>query len=284
MAEKRSTESKTKYNSSLRKTTSMGPKVTRKNFSVSMVNTRSNTENKTKDGMEGKQAEPAIEIDLETLDQSVNEVEKKTTESTPMPNAEEPNPKSMEFSPIDTVEDKTGNTPKTVKDVSQAKRTSFTERLAMMVGMKPRVTEEPKSEKGKTFGTVSMKTTDTDQNEDQNRPGAAANNRVTSDHETMSLDLGDLMAKLDQIDKRLKHSEEDRYVIKKELRYNKHDYLDSYFNVAKATEEKLQQMSDKVDATEGERGKNIKKDMQEMKQRYDAVNSQLGSLKREWTQ
>ena len=37
-------------------------------------------------------------------------------------------------------------------------------------------------------------------------------------------------------------------------------------------------MSDKVDATDGERGKNIKKDMQEMKQRYDAVNSQLGSL------
>ena len=30
------------------------------------------------------------------------------------------------------------------------------------------------------------------------------------------------MAKLDQIDKRLKHSEEDREVIKKELRYNKH--------------------------------------------------------------
>ena len=67
-------------------------------------------------------------------------------------------------------------------------------------------------------------------------------------------------------------------MIKKELRYNKHEYLDSYFNLAKATEEKLQQMSDKVDTTDGERNKNIKKDMQEMKQRYDAVNSQLGSL------
>ena len=76
-----------------------------------------------------------------------------------MPNAEEPNPKSMEFSPIDTAEDTAGNTPETVKDESQAKRTSFTERLAMMVGMKPRdiVTEEPKAEKGKTFGTVSKK-------------------------------------------------------------------------------------------------------------------------------
>ena len=86
------------------------------------------------------------------------------------------------------------------------------------------------------------------------------------------------MAKLDQIDKRLKHTEEDREVIKKELRYNKHEYLDNYFNLAKATEEKLQQMSDNVDATDGERDKNIKKDMQEMKQRYDAVSSQLGSL------
>ena len=214
VAEKRSTEAKTKYNSSLRKTTSMGPKVTRENFSVSMVNTRSNTENKTKEGMEGKQTEPAIEIDLETPDQSVDEVEKKTTESIPQPNAEEPNPKSMEFSAIDTVEDTTGNSPETVKDESQAKRTSFTETLAMMVGMKSRdrVTEEPKSEKSKTFGTVSTKTTDTNQNENQVRPGAAANNGATSDHETMSLDLGDLMAK------RLKHREEDRDVIKKELR------------------------------------------------------------------
>ena len=123
MAEKRSTESKTKYNSSLRKTTSMGPKITKKNFSVSMVNTRSNTENRTKEGTEGKKAEPAIEIDLETPEQNVDEVEKKTTESTPMPNAAEPNPKPMEFLPIGTVEDTTGNTPETVKDESQANRT-----------------------------------------------------------------------------------------------------------------------------------------------------------------
>ena len=242
VAEKRATDSKTKYNSSLRKMTSVGPRITKKNFSVSMLNTRSNTENKAKEGAEGKHAEPANEIDLETPDQSVDEVEKKTTESTPMPNAEEPNPKSMEFSPIDTVEDTTGNTPETVKDECQAKRTSFTERLAMMVGMKSRdiLTEEPKAEKGKTFGTVSTKTTETNQEEDQVKTGAAAKNRATADHETTtSLDLGDLMAKLDQIDKRLKHSEEDREVIKKELRYNKHEYLDNYFNLAKATEEKL---------------------------------------------
>ena len=37
-------------------------------------------------------------------------------------------------------------------------------------------------------------------------------------------------------------------------------------------------MSDKVEATDKEREKNIKKDMQEIKQRYDTVNSKLGSL------
>ena len=280
MAEKRSTEAKTKYNSSLCKMTSMGPNITKKNFSVSMVNTRSNIENRAKEGTEEKQAEPTIEIELETPDQSVDEVGKKTTESTPMPNVEEPNPKSMEFSPIDNVEDTTGNRPETVKDESQAKRTSFTERLGIMVGMKSTdaAVEETKAEKGKTFGTVSTRTTDTDQNEDQIRPGTATNNRTTTDHGTATLELGDLIAKLDQIDKKLKHSEEDRDVIRKEIRNNKHEYLDSYFNLAKATEERLQQMSDKVDNTDEERDKNIRKDIQEMKQRYDAVNSQLGSL------
>ena len=202
VAEKRSTEAKTKSNSSLRKTTSMGPKITKKNFSVSMVNTRSNTENRAKEGTEGKQAEPAIEIELESPDQSVDEVGKKTTESTPMPNAEKPNPKSMEFSPIDNVENTTGNTPETVKDESQAKGTSFTERLAIMVGMKSRdaSVEETKAEKGKTFGTVSTRTTDDDQNEDQIRSGTATNNKTTTDHGIATLELGDLMAKLDKID------------------------------------------------------------------------------------
>ena len=55
------------------------------------------------------------------------------------------------------------------------------------------------------------------------------------------------MAKLDQIVNKLKYSEEDREVIKKELRYNKSENLGNYFNLAVATEEKLQQMSDKVE-------------------------------------
>ena len=198
-----------------------------------------------------------------------------------MKNAEEPNRKSMEFSPIDTVEDTTGNTPETVKDESQAKRTSFTERLAMMVGMKSRdaAAEEPKAEKGRTFGTVSTITTEANQHENQVKQRTADTDGATPNQEkTTPLELGELMAKLDQIDKKLKHSEEDREVIKKELRYYKHEYLDIYFNMARATEEKFQQTSDKVNATDGEREKNIKKDLQQMKQRYDAVNSQLGSL------
>ena len=158
----------------------------------------------------------------------------------------------MEFSPIDTVEDTTGNTPETIKDESQTKRTSFTERFAMMVGKKSRdiVEEEPKAEKGKKFGTVSTITTEANQDDDQVKHGETASHGVTADHETTTpLELADLMAKLDQIDKKLKCSEEDREVITKEIRYNKNEYLDNYFNLARATEEKLQQMSDKVEAT-----------------------------------
>ena len=58
----------------------------------------------------------------------------------------------------------------------------------------------------------------------------------------------------------------------------KNEYLDNYFKLARATEEKLQQMSDKVEPTDRDREKNIKKDMQEKKQLYDTVNSKLGNL------
>ena len=280
VAEKRSTEAK--YNSSLRKATSMGPKITKKSFSVNMVSTRSTTENRAKEGTEGERVEPTIEIDLETPDQSVDETGKIATESTPMPNAEEPNPKPIEFSPIDNVEDAIGNTEETVKEDSQVKKTSFTERLAMMVGIKTKenMTEEPKAERARTFGTVSTKTTEANPREEQTKAEATAKDRPTADHEEATIELGDLMAKLNQIDKKLKHSEEDREVIRKELRYNKHEYLDSYFNLAKATDERLKEMSDKVEATNEEQDKNIKKDMQQLKNRYDDANSQLGSLEK----
>ena len=282
MLEKRSSGSNTKYNSSLRGTTSRGPGKTKDNFSVSMVSTRSGTESKTREDAREKQVEPTIEIDLETPDQSVDEVEKKTTESTPMPHMEDQSPKTVEFSPIDALEDTTGNTRETVKDDSQVKKTSFTEKLAMMVGMKSKdnTAEESQTGRARTFGTVSMKATEADPKEEQARTEEAAENKTTAVHETAALELGDLMTKLNQIDKKPKYSEEDRNLIKKELKYNKHEYLDSHFNLAKATDERLQQMSDKVDATNEERDKNFKKDMQQLKNRYDDVNSQLGSLEK----
>ena len=87
-----------------------------------------------------------------------------------------------------------------------------------------------------------------------------------------------MMAKLEQIDKKLKCSEEDRQMLKKEIRYNKNENLDNCFDLARATEEKLQQMSEKVEATSKERERHIKKDMQEMKHWYDTVNENLWNL------
>ena len=44
---------------------------------------------------------------------------------------------------------------------------------------------------------------------------------------TPSLELGDLMTKLEQIDKKLKCSEEDHQRLKKEIRHNKNENLDN---------------------------------------------------------
>ena len=193
IADERAQESKKNYNSSQRRTILSEPKVMRKNFSVNMVNTRSPKEHKTKESaVEG----PTVEIDLETPGQSVDEVQRETTESTPMPNVEEQEKKTIEFSPINTVDDTTSNT--TIKEDSQAKRTSFTEKIAAMVGMKPREKEEvvQSTEKSKTFGTVSAITTEAKKDDEQIK------SRATVYHEkTVSIELGDLMAKLEQIDK-----------------------------------------------------------------------------------
>ena len=239
----------------------------KKNFSVNMVNTRSAKEQKTKESaVEGPTA-PSVEIDLETPDQSVDEMQRKTMESTPIPNVEEQEKKTIEFSPIDTVDDTTSNPPETIKDDSQAKRTSFIERIAAMVGMKPREKEEVvrTNEKIKTFGTVSAITTEAKNDDEQVKIGATANNEKH-------------LAKLEQIDKKLKCSEEDRQMLKQEIRYNKNEKLDNCFNLAKATEENLQQISEKVEANDKESERHIKKDMQEKKQRYETVNKKLWNL------
>ena len=112
IAEKRVIESMTNHNSAQRKATPLDQKLKRNNFLVSMVNTRSAKENTTKvSAVEGR-TEPAIEIDLETPDQSVDEAEKNKTESTPMLNVEEQENKTIGFSSIDTLEDTTSNTRK----------------------------------------------------------------------------------------------------------------------------------------------------------------------------
>ena len=144
-----------------------------------------------------------------------------------------------------------------------------------MVGMKSREEEEviPMTEKSKKLGTVTAILTEAKLDDEQVKCG------VTASHEkTTSLELGDLMAELEQIDKQLKSSEEDRKELKREIRYNKNENLDNCFNLARATEEKLQQMSNKVEATDKEQEKHIKMHMQEMKQQYDTVNRKLWNL------
>ena len=86
-----------------------------------MVNTRSVKEHKVKEKAMEEPTVMAREINLETPDQSIDGVERKTTESMSMPNAEEQEKKTIEFSPIDNVEETTSNTPETIKDDSQTK-------------------------------------------------------------------------------------------------------------------------------------------------------------------
>ena len=86
------------------------------------------------------------------------------------------------------------------------------------------------------------------------------------------------MLKLEQMDKKLKCSLEDRQEIRKELRHNKNENLDNYFTLARATEDNLQQMAERVKTTDKEREKNIKKDMEELKRRYESVNDKLWNL------
>ena len=103
------------------------------NISVNMVNTRGNKEQKAKRKVAEEPTVSATETDLETPDQSKDGAERNTTESAPMPNVEEQEKKTLEFSPIGNVDETTNNTPETIKNDSQRKRTSFTEKIAAMV-------------------------------------------------------------------------------------------------------------------------------------------------------
>ena len=149
--ERKATGPKQNQTSSQWKAQLSNSKVMKKNISVNMVNTRSVKEHKAKEKAVEEPTVPARETKLEIPDQSIDGVERKTTESTPRSNAEEQEKKTIKFSPIDLVDETTSNTPKTIKYDSQLKRTSFKERIAAMVGMKPREKEEviPTTEEGK---------------------------------------------------------------------------------------------------------------------------------------
>ena len=93
------------------------------------------------------------------------------------------------------------------------------------------------------------------------------------------VELGHFKRKLEQIDKKLKSSEEDREELKREVRYNKNKNLDNYFTMAIGNEEKLLQMTVRVNQTDKKREKLIKKDVEEMKKKqYETVNDKLWSL------
>ena len=202
-----------------------------------------------------EQSIPVKETDLETTDQSIEGIGRRETESTPMPNTEEQEKNTIEFSPIGNGDEAT-YTPETKKDDSQRMRTSFTERIAAMVGMKPREKEETTTvtEKSKTFGTVSTITTVArKEKEEVTQEATASQDKRADGTKTTLVELGDSMTKLNEIDKKLKCSEEDRQDLKKEIKHNKNENLDNYYVLARATEEKLQQMSDNAEATDKER-------------------------------
>ena len=168
-----------------------------------------------------------------------------------------------------------------VRGDSQTKRTSFTEKLEAMVGMKPREKEEvtTTTEKGRIFCAVSSINTEADQGKEQTVEGAVGHQYGQAAETKLPLvELGELMSKLEQINETLRCSKENSQQLRKELRHNKNEYPDNSFVLARITEEKLQQMADKVETTDKEREKHIKTDMEEMKKRYETVNDKLWNL------
>ena len=75
-----------------------------------------------------------------------------------------------------------------------------------MVGMKPKEKEEviPTIEKSKLFGTVSTITKEAKQDEEHVKQGATTiQDKQTMESKKTSLEIGDLVAKLKQIDMKL---------------------------------------------------------------------------------
>ena len=98
---------------------------------------------------------------------------------------------------------------------------------------------------------VSTITTETNQDKEQVTQEAVGNQeKRATESRAPSVELGDLLTKLEQIDKKLKCSDEEYQELKKELRHNKNENLDNYYILARATEEKLKQMTKKVETTD----------------------------------
>ena len=78
-----------------------------------------------------------------------------------MPNVEKQKKKTIEFSPISNVDETTNNPPETIKDVSQTKRKSFTEKFGSngRNETKRKRGGNSSDQKSKSFGTVSAITT-----------------------------------------------------------------------------------------------------------------------------
>ena len=93
------------------------------------------------------------------------------------------------------------------------------------------------TEKSKTFFTASTITTETNQDKVQVTEETVYNQekRATESRAT-SVELGDMMTKLEQIDKKLKCNDEECQELKKELQHNKNENLDNNYVLARATE------------------------------------------------
>ena len=162
-----------------------------------MVNTRSKKEQKTEDKLKEKPNVTIKEIDLETPDQSIDGKQRKTTESITMHNKEEPVTKALYFSQIGSGDKTTNKALKTMKDDSQTKRTSVTEKLAAMAGMRPKEKEEVTTvtEKSRAFGPVSTITMESNPEREQVTERAAGNrDRRSIVSEAPLVKLGDLMS------------------------------------------------------------------------------------------
>ena len=97
LTERKGTGPKQSHTSMQKKPTPTNPREMRKKFSVIMVSTRRDKEQKAKEKTLEEQSVPAKDIYLETPDQSINGIERKTMESTPMPNTVEQEKNTIEF-------------------------------------------------------------------------------------------------------------------------------------------------------------------------------------------